>query len=118
MQNFKIPVILKVNDSQFKDIKDSIDSGKKIKSITVKMEATHSGIVNGNNWYYTPDGMAKGASSFIKDSGAPVTIEHEEDSPIVGRVQQSKYVQTRRPTQIEDSLGRKGMDLVRATKNP
>ena len=116
MQNFKIQVILKVNDSQFKDIKDSIDSGKKIKSITVKMEATHSGIVNGNNWYYTPDGMAKGASSFIKDSGAPVTIEHEKDSPVVGRVQQSKYVQTRRPTQIEDSLGRKGMDLVRATK--
>ena len=82
MQNFKIPVILKVNDSQFKDIKDSIDSGKKIKSITVKMEATHSGIVNGNNWYYTPDGMAKGASSFIKNPADPFITGLKEILPL------------------------------------
>lgn len=89
VSDFLIPVRIKSSDDNFVEIKDALRSGKKIKSITVRMEATHSGKVNGNNFYYTPVGMAHGVKSFF---GAPVTIEHDENSPIIGRVLDSKYV--------------------------
>lgn len=89
VSDFLIPVRIKSSDDNFLEVKDAIRSGKKIRSITVRMEATHSGKVNGNNFYYTPGGMAHGVKSFF---GAPVTIEHDENSPIIGRVLDSKYV--------------------------
>ena len=91
MSNFIIPVRLKT-DPGIQKIRDSIKLGDKIKSITVKMEATHSGIVNGNNWFYTPEGMSKGARSFVHPTNAPVTLEHDPNSPVLGRVIDSKYI--------------------------
>lgn len=91
MATFVIPVRLKSDPSIIK-IRDSIKDGQKIKSLTVKMEATHSGIVNGNSWFYTPEGMKNGASSFVTPTNAPVTLEHDPNSPILGRVTDSRYV--------------------------
>lgn len=73
-------------------ISDSLSNGAKVKSITVKMEATHSGRPNGNNWIYTPRGMAEGYRSFVSPVFKPVTEEHNPDSRILGRVVSSKYV--------------------------
>lgn len=73
-------------------ISDSLSNGSKVKSITVKMEATHSGRPNGNNWIYTPRGMAEGYGSFVSPVFKPVTEEHRPDSRTLGRVISSKYV--------------------------
>lgn len=73
-------------------ISDSLSNGSKVKSITVKMEATHSGRPNGNSWIYTPRGMADGHGSFVSPVFKPVTEEHRPDSRTLGRVISSKYV--------------------------
>ena len=73
-------------------ISDSLSNGAKVKSITVKMEATHSGRPNGNNWIYTPKGMHDGYRSFVSPVFKPVTEEHNPDSRTLGRVISSKYV--------------------------
>lgn len=73
-------------------ISDSLSKGSKVKSITVKMEATHSGRPNGNNWIYTPLGMADGHKSFVSPVFKPVTEEHRPDSRTLGRVISSNYV--------------------------
>lgn len=73
-------------------ISDSLSNGSKVKSITVKMEATHSGRPNGNSWIYTPRGMAEGYGSFVSPVFKPVTEEHRPDSRTLGRVISSKYV--------------------------
>lgn len=73
-------------------ISDSLSNGAKVKSITVKMEATHSGRPNGNNWIYTPKGMYDGYRSFVSPVFKPVTEEHNPDSRTLGRVISSKYV--------------------------
>ena len=62
--NFQIPVKLKISDESIDKIRDRLGSNEELSSITVKMEATHSGIVNGNNWFYVNDGMERGAKSF------------------------------------------------------
>lgn len=73
-------------------ISDSLSNGSKVKSITVKMEATHSGRPNGNNWIYTPSGMAAGHKTFTSPVFKPVTEEHRPDSRTLGRVISSRYV--------------------------
>ena len=73
-------------------ISDSLSNGAKVKSITVKMEATHSGRPNGNNWIYTPKGMYDGYRSFVSPVFKPVTEEHNPDSRTLGRVISSKYI--------------------------
>ena len=73
-------------------ISDSLSNGSKVKSITVKMEATHSGRPNSNNWIYTPSGMAAGHKTFTSPVFKPVTEEHRPDSRTLGRVISSRYV--------------------------
>ena len=90
--NFQIPVKLKISDESIDKIRDRLGSNEELSSITVKMEATHSGIVNGNNWFYVNDGMERGAKSFIKPFFRPVTYEHLDDSPTLGRVIDAKYI--------------------------
>lgn len=73
-------------------IADKLSKGEKVKSITVRMEATHSGKPNGNFWIYTPHGMEAGHKTFTSPVYKPVTREHEEDSKTLGRVIKSEYV--------------------------
>lgn len=91
MHDLIIPVVLKTSGESVLAIKDKL-AGKIPKSITVRMEATHSAIVNGNNWFYPPSSLKKGAKTFISPNKAPVTYEHEADSPKLGYVMDSKYV--------------------------
>ena len=81
-----------ISDETRQRIADSISSGSKVKSITVKMEATHSGKPNGNFWIYTPYGMKTGHGTFTQPVFKPVTEEHIEDSKTLGRVIKSEYV--------------------------
>jgi hypothetical protein len=75
--------------SIFKDIKDSDSS---VKSLKVKIEATHSGIVNGNMKFYMPSAMKVGTDSFIKPYAKPVTVNHDPHASPLGRITDAKYV--------------------------
>lgn len=63
-------------------------------SLLVRLEATHSGIVNGNARFYRPDRMQ--ASSHVWTMPGrplkPVLVRHDEQSDPLGRVIQAKYV--------------------------
>ena len=65
--------------------------------IVVTIDATHSGIVNGNYFMYLPDGMKMGEESFTKPYNKPVTdghpkfYENEKETPVIGRIIGAKY---------------------------
>lgn len=103
MAEKKNDIILKIQlkDSDIAAIKDSAKNGK-VKSIRVKIEATHSGKVNKNFWFYTPVGMKDGAETFVKPYPKPVTVDHGPGDPI-GRVTDSSYVRYNIETDIQDS---------------
>lgn len=86
-----IPIIVDIDRDLEIKIQDSIKSGS-LKSVTVKMEATHSGKVNGNYWYYSPYGMSNGAKSFIRPYAKRVTRDHLDDSETLGRVIEANYI--------------------------
>lgn len=88
----KFKLKLQLNDSDIKLLQDAKASKKEIKSLKVKIEASHSGIVNKNYWFYTPTGMADGADSFVKPYNKPVTVNHDPDLPPIGRVLESSYI--------------------------
>lgn len=71
-----------------------MDAAKKdgnIKKLTVKIEATHSGIINQNKWFYTPAGMSDGAPSFTSPYSKPVLLNHDQQLTPLGRVLTSAY---------------------------
>lgn len=77
-----------------KESRDLMDAAKKdgsIKKLTVKIEATHSGIINHNKWFYTPAGMKDGAGTFVSPYGKPVLTNHDVYSAPLGRVLASEY---------------------------
>lgn len=90
---FEATARVSVDEEIQQRISDSLSNGAKIKSITVKMEATHSGRPNGNNWIYTPSGMMAGHKTFVTPVYKPVTEEHRPDSRTLGRVISSEYIQ-------------------------
>jgi len=74
--------------------KSLMDAAKKdgnIKKLTVKIEATHSGIINHNKWFYTPAGMSDGAPSFTSPYSKPVLLNHDQQLTPLGRVLKSEY---------------------------
>lgn len=98
-------VNLKLSDADLSKARSAIKDGKKIKSLRVKIEASHSGIVNKNNWFYIPKGMKDGASTFVEPYNKPVTLNHDPDLPPVGRVVESTYVDYEElSSSIKDSL--------------
>lgn len=63
-------------------------------SLLVRVEATHSGIVNGNQRFYRPDRMQDSVYRW-KEPGKPlkpVLVEHDKDSTAIGRVFDAKYI--------------------------
>ena len=68
------------------------------KKIIATIDATHSGLVNGNWFMYMPTGMAAGQDSFTKPYKKPVTdghpkfYENETSTPVVGRVIDAEYI--------------------------
>ena len=98
---------IEILDSLRQRIADSLSSGQKLKSVTVRMEATHSGKPNGNNWIYTPNAMMAGHKTFVSPVFRPVVLEHKEDSRTLGRVVDAKYVSyNNAPKHLERSVDR------------
>lgn len=82
-----------LKDEDVKNLKTRIsDSKSELKSIKVRIEATHSGIVNGNKKLYLPSGMKNGTDSFVKPYNKPVTRNHDSYSDPIGRVIDAKYI--------------------------
>lgn len=94
---------LRLKDSDVAVLRDAEASGKKISGVRVKIEATHSGIINGNSWFYLPKGMKSGTSSFVKPFKKPVLVQHNRDDDPIGRVEKAKYVDYKINTDLMDS---------------
>jgi len=62
--------------------------------LQVRIAATHAGIITRNNGFYIPDKMKKGAATFTDGYPKPVLLHHQEHTDPVGRVIESKYVDT------------------------
>lgn len=82
---------LQLTDSDRATLRDAKEKGE-VKKIRVKIEATHSGIINKNSWFYTPKGMKDGAKSFIKPYAKPILKNHDTSTDPLGRVEKAKYV--------------------------
>ena len=90
---------MKINNTKIKV--EAIDFGglkladaNKIKSIRVKVEASHSGMINKNNFLYIPSAMRDGVDSWIDN---PVIYGHDSDnlrdiSKHLGYIDDAKYV--------------------------
>src|SRR6266404_1947413 len=64
-------------------------------SLLVRVEATHSGIVNGNQRFYRPDRMQDSTYRWTEPGKPlkPVLVEHEKDSTAIGRIHQARYIE-------------------------
>lgn len=69
----------------------SVKDKKSVKSLVVEIEASHSGIINGNSFFYLPQGMANGAKTFVEPFSKPVLINHDSYRDPIGRVIKSDY---------------------------
>lgn len=109
----------KLKDEDIKRLQhDILDAKDEPKGVRIKIEATHSGIVNGNKKFYLPIGMKAGTDSFVKPYPKPVTVNHDQYSSPLGRIAEASYISygiggqidTLRPRGISDS---KSMAKVR-----
>ena len=109
----------KLKDEDIKRLQhDILDAKDTSKGVRIKIEATHSGIVNGNKKFYLPIGMKAGTDSFVKPYPKPVTVNHDQYSSPLGRIAEASYISygiggqidTLRPRGISDS---KSMAKVR-----
>lgn len=89
-KNIKLKLIL--NDKIRRVLDKATKDSKKIKSLTAKIEATHSGIINKNKWFYTPTGMRDGTSSFVEPFNKPVLTNHDSEGDALGRVVDAEYI--------------------------
>jgi len=79
----------KKNLSECRD--DSESTGK---SLLVRVEATHAGIINGNQRFYRPDRMQDSAYQWTREGHPlkPVLIEHDKEGEAIGRVHSARYI--------------------------
>ena len=64
------------------------------KGLVIRLAATHAGLVTRNNGFYMPDKMRDGAKTFIDLYPKPIQVHHEDHMDPVGRVIDSRYVET------------------------
>jgi len=62
--------------------------------LVIRLAATHAGLVTRNNGFYLPDKMRDGAKTFTELYPKPIQVHHEDHKDPVGRVVQSRYVET------------------------
>lgn len=86
--------------------------------IKITIDASHSGLVNGNLFMYLPDGMkGSGEASFVKPYNKPITdghplfFENEKETPVLGRIIDAKYESYDLFPEM-DSLGCRDEDIV------
>lgn len=87
--DFKIT--LKFTDKNIEEIRN-VFSDKNVSKVKVRIEATHSGFINANNFFYTPMGMKDGIPSFTEPYGKPICVNHNTDVDPVGRIYEANYI--------------------------
>lgn len=75
--------------SDFK-ISDSTAPGSSL--LMVRIAATHSGIITGNNTFYLPDKMRQGTATWTAQYAKPILTHHNDQTDAVGRVVSARYV--------------------------
>lgn len=85
----KLRVDFSVKDA-FSHIK--VKDRKNVSGLFVHIEASHAGIINGNNFFYLPKGMKNGTKSFVEPFSKPVLVNHDTTLDPIGRVIASDYV--------------------------
>lgn len=114
--DLKTTFTIAIKESSINELKTLISDSKKVTSIRVGIEATHSGIVNKNYKFYTPVGMKNGADSFTKPYNKPVTVNHSNVSSPIGRVVSAEYVQYNTSTDVNSlstSTNAKFLDKIK-----
>ena len=106
--DIEIPQDFKIQDNiQHKEveIKDAISAPGdfKGKALEITVDATHCGYFNRNNYYYTYEGMASGAGSFLEPYAKPFLVEHEGSGKPVGRMTAAAFLSIPRGTYSADS---------------
>jgi len=91
MNNNQFKMRLSLSDGS-KKILDKASKGKDVSKLVVKIEATHSGVVNKNKWFYTPAGMKDGTSSFVEPFNKPILKNHNPEGDSLGRIISSEYI--------------------------
>lgn len=82
--------------TEFKKIQDSADSGKYLE---VEVDVTHGGYVNRNFYYYSTDGQARAAKTFISPFQKPVLVSHNGEMIPIGRSVSAAFI----PLQVPDN---------------
>ena len=72
-------------------INDNI-GGPNPTSVTIRVAATHAGIVTRNNTFYLPDRMRAGVPTWTEQYNKPVLVHHQKDHDPIGRVVHADYV--------------------------
>lgn len=74
------------------ECKDSTEASGR--SLLVKLEATHSGIVNSNFRFYRPDRMQASVHQWVEANKPfkPVLVEHDKKGATVGRILSARYL--------------------------
>lgn len=114
--DLKTTFTIAIKESSINELKTLISDSKKVTSIRVGIEATHSGIVNKNYKFYTPVGMKNGADSFVKPYNKPVTVNHSNVASPIGRVVSAEYVQYNTSTDVNSlstSTNAKFLDKIK-----
>ena len=62
-----------------------------------KIQATHSGFVNGNNTWYLEEDMANAVDTWTEPFQKPVLTHHEMKKDAIGRVTSAKYITIKNP---------------------
>jgi hypothetical protein len=95
--DIEIPESFKIQDSITKEsvmIKDAVlaPGDFKDKALEITVDATHCGYFNRNNYYYTYEGMAAGAGTFLEPYAKPFLVEHQGSSKPVGRMTAAAFI--------------------------
>lgn len=98
---------IKINKEKLLDIRDSVD--KDISSLNVKIESSHSGIINGNNVFYTPKSLRQGAETLVNPYAKNLQRRHYNKS--VGPIKKAYYTQT-----VEN--GNQYLNAIESAKTP
>jgi hypothetical protein len=70
----------------------NVPDGSIPKKLGVRIAATHSGKVTGNNGFYLPDKMRVGTDTWTNPYQKPILLHHEKMDDAIGRVQEAKYI--------------------------
>lgn len=78
-------------------------------SLLVKVDATHSGFVNGNKVFYIPDKMRESVGTWTAPFEKPVLTHHDKQGDPIGRVVNAVYFDSKNglSTPIHDSFSLK-----------